>query len=48
MIEAKAKDLAVEWMRIQLARVLPQLAAAEERGGSPAQAESRPSSAGSS
>jgi UV DNA damage endonuclease len=32
MIEAKAKDLAVEWMRIQMARVLPDLGAAEERG----------------
>jgi UV DNA damage endonuclease len=31
MIEAKAKDLAVEWMRTQMARVLPRLAAAEER-----------------
>jgi UV DNA damage endonuclease len=32
MIEAKAKDLAVEWMRTQMARVLPELAAAEECG----------------
>jgi UV DNA damage endonuclease len=31
MIEAKAKDLAIEWLRVQLERVAPQLAAAEER-----------------
>ena len=31
MIEAKAKDLAVEWLRTQLARVAPRVAAAEER-----------------
>jgi UV DNA damage endonuclease len=31
MVEAKAKDLAVEWLRAQLARVLPEVAAAEER-----------------
>jgi UV DNA damage endonuclease len=31
MIEAKAKDLAVEWLRVQLERVAPALAAAEER-----------------
>lgn len=28
---AKAKDLAVEWLRAQLERVAPELAAAEER-----------------
>jgi UV DNA damage endonuclease len=33
MIEAKAKDLAVEWLRTQLARLWPEYAAAEERGG---------------
>jgi hypothetical protein len=32
MIEAKAKDLAVEWLRVQMARIFPALAAAEERG----------------
>jgi UV DNA damage endonuclease len=32
MIEAKAKDLAVDWLRAQLPRVAPALAAAEERG----------------
>jgi UV DNA damage endonuclease len=32
MIEAKAKDLAVEWMRTQMERLFPTLAAAEERG----------------
>jgi hypothetical protein len=31
MIEAKAKDLAVEWLRMQLERVAPRVAAAEER-----------------
>ena len=31
MLEAKAKDLAVTWLRTQLARVAPELAAAEER-----------------
>ena len=31
MIEAKAKDLAVEWLRAQLRRVAPATAAAEER-----------------
>jgi UV DNA damage endonuclease len=31
MLEAKAKDLAVAWLRTQLARVAPELAAAEER-----------------
>ena len=31
MVEAKAKDLAVEWLRVQLERVAPELAAAEER-----------------
>jgi len=31
MLEAKAKDLAVQWLRGALARVSPQLAAAEER-----------------
>jgi UV DNA damage endonuclease len=31
MIEAKAKDLAVEWLRTQLERVAPAIAAAEER-----------------
>lgn len=31
MIEAKAKDLAVDWLRAQLERVAPELAAAEER-----------------
>jgi UV DNA damage endonuclease len=33
MVEAKAKDLAVEWLRVQTARVLPDVAAAEERRG---------------
>jgi UV DNA damage endonuclease len=32
MIEAKAKDLAVDWMRTQLERLFPAVAAAEERG----------------
>ena len=32
MLEAKAKDLAVEWLRLQLERVDPGLAEAEERG----------------
>jgi UV DNA damage endonuclease len=32
MIEAKAKDLAVDWMRTQTKRLFPALAAAEERG----------------
>jgi UV DNA damage endonuclease len=31
MIEAKAKDLAVEWLRTQMERLFPALAAAEER-----------------
>lgn len=31
MVEAKAKDLAVEWLRVQLERVAPEVAAAEER-----------------
>jgi UV DNA damage endonuclease len=31
MVEAKAKDLAVEWLRIQMARLYPDLGAAEER-----------------
>ena len=31
MIEAKAKDLAVEWLRVQTERVAPELAAAEQR-----------------
>jgi UV DNA damage endonuclease len=31
MVEAKAKDLAVDWLRVQMERVLPELAAAEER-----------------
>jgi UV DNA damage endonuclease len=31
MVEAKAKDLAVEWLRVQAERVAPELAAAEER-----------------
>src|SRR3954454_11452794 len=31
MAEAKAKDMAVEWLRTQLERVAPDLAAAEER-----------------
>jgi UV DNA damage endonuclease len=31
MIEAKAKGLAVEWLRVQMQRVAPGLAAAEER-----------------
>jgi UV DNA damage endonuclease len=35
MLEAKAKDLAVAWLRTQLARVAPELAAAEERGPTP-------------
>ncbi len=33
MLEAKAKDLALRWLRTQLARVAPRVAAAEERGG---------------
>lgn len=32
MVEAKAKDLAVDWLRAQLARLAPAVAAAEERG----------------
>ena len=32
MVEAKAKDLAVLWLRTQLARLFPELAAAEVRG----------------
>ena len=31
MLEAKAKDLAVLWLRDQLARVAPDVAALEER-----------------
>jgi hypothetical protein len=31
MIEAKAKDLAVEWLRTQIERLFPALAALEER-----------------
>jgi hypothetical protein len=31
MLEAKAKDLALLWLRDQLQRVLPEAAAAEER-----------------
>jgi UV DNA damage endonuclease len=31
MIEAKAKDLAVDWVRLQMERLFPALAAAEER-----------------
>jgi UV DNA damage endonuclease len=31
MVEAKAKDLAVEWLRTQMERLFPALAAAEER-----------------
>jgi hypothetical protein len=31
MLEAKAKDLAVEWVRLQMERLFPALAAAEER-----------------
>lgn len=38
MIEAKAKDLAVEWMRTQMQRLFPQLAAAEERRARPGRA----------
>ena len=34
MVEAKAKDLAVEWLRRSLERVAPEVAAREERGGS--------------
>lgn len=37
MIEAKAKDLAVEWMRTQLERLFPAVAAAEERGAATAE-----------
>jgi UV DNA damage endonuclease len=33
MLEAKAKDLAVEWVRLQMERVEPELAAREERTG---------------
>ena len=33
MIEAKAKDLAVEWMRTQMQRLFPDVAAAAERDG---------------
>jgi UV DNA damage endonuclease len=32
MVEAKAKDLAIAWLRAQTARLFPALAAAEERG----------------
>jgi UV DNA damage endonuclease len=32
MLEAKAKDLALLWLRDQMARVAPAWAAAEERG----------------
>jgi UV DNA damage endonuclease len=39
MLEAKAKDLAVAWLRTQLARVAPELAAAEERRAAPGGAE---------
>jgi len=35
LLEAKGKDLAVAWLRIQLARVAPELAGAEERGPTP-------------
>ena len=31
MVEAKAKDVAVRWLRDQLARVDPEVAAADER-----------------
>ena len=34
MIEAKAKDLAVEWLRTQMQRLFPALAAAEGQAGS--------------
>ena len=34
MLEAKAKDLAVKWLRTQLARVAPEVARAEQRAGS--------------
>ena len=34
MVEAKAKDLAVDWLRRSLERVAPEVAAREERGGS--------------
>ena len=36
MIEAKAKDLAVEWLRTRMERLYPALAAAEELAASPA------------
>lgn len=36
MVEAKAKDLAVTWLRAQTTRLFPALAAAEERGLHPA------------
>jgi hypothetical protein len=32
MVEAKAKDLAVLWLRAHVARLFPELAAGEERG----------------
>jgi len=35
MLEAKAKDVALLWLRAQVARVAPDVAAAEERGGPP-------------
>ena len=35
VVEAKAKDLAVLWLREQSARVLPELATAEDRRGAP-------------
>jgi hypothetical protein len=33
MLEAKAKDLALTWLRRQLADLAPEVAAAEERPG---------------
>lgn len=35
MLEAKAKDLALLWLREQLARIAPEAAAADERFASP-------------
>ncbi len=44
MVEAKAKDLAVLWLRSQTARLFPALAAAEERGGYAQRASRAPNS----
>jgi len=39
MLEAKAKDLALLWLREQLARIAPEAAAADERFASPGKGE---------